>query len=190
MQDITCERGSASCVPKAYCCAPSSPLQAQKRLVLAFLVLYRDGAPEEIRTPDPQIRSLVLYPAELRALMRCRGALGRPRFGIAIGSVSTWQDVITIPALACALGRMVLRWESESTLFMRVIYARARSLRRSSSGIGRSGIFTRNVAPMVPSTRMISPPWARTSSSAITRPSPVPPGRVDPWKAWNRCARA
>ena len=27
------------------------------------------GAPEEIRTPDPQIRSLVLYPAELRA--RC-----------------------------------------------------------------------------------------------------------------------
>ena len=24
------------------------------------------GAPEEIRTPDPQIRSLVLYPAELR----------------------------------------------------------------------------------------------------------------------------
>jgi hypothetical protein len=27
-----------------------------------------DGAPEEIRTPDPQIRSLVLYPAELRAL--------------------------------------------------------------------------------------------------------------------------
>ena len=28
---------------------------------------YRNGAPEEIRTPDPQIRSLVLYPAELRA---------------------------------------------------------------------------------------------------------------------------
>ena len=27
------------------------------------------GAPEEIRTPDPQIRSLVLYPAELRALI-------------------------------------------------------------------------------------------------------------------------
>jgi hypothetical protein len=28
------------------------------------------GAPEEIRTPDPQIRSLVLYPAELRAPLR------------------------------------------------------------------------------------------------------------------------
>ena len=26
----------------------------------------KNGAPEEIRTPDPQIRSLVLYPAELR----------------------------------------------------------------------------------------------------------------------------
>jgi hypothetical protein len=35
-----------------------------------FAVLFRlvaNGAPEEIRTPDPQIRSLVLYPAELRA---------------------------------------------------------------------------------------------------------------------------
>jgi hypothetical protein len=27
----------------------------------------KNGALEEIRTPDPQIRSLVLYPAELRA---------------------------------------------------------------------------------------------------------------------------
>jgi hypothetical protein len=31
------------------------------------------GAPEEIRTPDPQIRSLVLYPAELRALADPQG---------------------------------------------------------------------------------------------------------------------
>ncbi len=31
-----------------------------------LLSLLIDGAPEEIRTPDPQIRSLVLYPAELR----------------------------------------------------------------------------------------------------------------------------
>ena len=30
------------------------------------------GAPEEIRTPDPQIRSLVLYPAELRARLAIR----------------------------------------------------------------------------------------------------------------------
>ena len=31
------------------------------------------GAPGEIRTPDPQIRSLVLYPAELRALCASAG---------------------------------------------------------------------------------------------------------------------
>jgi len=29
--------------------------------------LFGSGAPERIRTSDPQIRSLVLYPAELRA---------------------------------------------------------------------------------------------------------------------------
>ena len=34
------------------------------------------GAPEEIRTPDPQIRSLVLYPAELRA--QRRSVIGDP----------------------------------------------------------------------------------------------------------------
>jgi hypothetical protein len=32
-------------------------------------VFEKNGAPEEIRTPDPQIRSLVLYPAELRVLL-------------------------------------------------------------------------------------------------------------------------
>src|ERR1700722_8613858 len=35
----------------------------------------RDGAPGEIRTPDPQVRSLMLYPTELRA--RRRGILQR-----------------------------------------------------------------------------------------------------------------
>ena len=34
-----------------------------------LVVLFANGAPERIRTSDPQIRSLVLYPAELRA--RC-----------------------------------------------------------------------------------------------------------------------
>src|SRR6516165_4154444 len=47
---------------KACCCARSSPLQAQKRRLLVCPVLYRNGAPEEIRTPDPQIRSLLLLP--------------------------------------------------------------------------------------------------------------------------------
>jgi hypothetical protein len=39
------------------------------------------GAPEEIRTPDPQIRSLVLYPAELRALTRLACSLVHDLFG-------------------------------------------------------------------------------------------------------------
>jgi site-specific DNA recombinase len=52
---------------KAYSCGRSSLLEAQKRQVLACPVLYRSGAPEEIRTPDPQIRSLMLYPAERTA---------------------------------------------------------------------------------------------------------------------------
>ncbi len=30
--------------------------------------MLSDGAPGRIRTPDPQIRSLVLYPAELPVL--------------------------------------------------------------------------------------------------------------------------
>ena len=34
----------------------------------------KNGAPEEIRTPDPQIRSLVLDPAELRARIEAKGA--------------------------------------------------------------------------------------------------------------------
>jgi hypothetical protein len=44
------------------------------RLNLPIISPPYDGAPEEIRTPDPQIRSLVLYPAELRALKVRLGA--------------------------------------------------------------------------------------------------------------------
>src|ERR1700731_3548989 len=48
--------------------------------LLAKQLIWWDGAPEEIRTPDPQIRSLVLYPAELRA-----------RRVLAIGFAAYWQ---------------------------------------------------------------------------------------------------
>src|SRR5437660_9496108 len=47
------------------------------------------GAPDRIRTCDPQIRSLVLYPAELRALVASRGkmqAKGNASTGVAMGS--------------------------------------------------------------------------------------------------------
>ena len=40
---------------------------ADNEKTLIFFV-KRNGAPERIRTSDPQIRSLVLYPAELRVL--------------------------------------------------------------------------------------------------------------------------
>src|SRR5262249_14210481 len=56
-----------------------------------------DAAPEEIRTPDPQIRSLVLYPAELRARL-AHGAGSVPGEAkvagngpLAIGFGQCWQ---------------------------------------------------------------------------------------------------
>ena len=51
-----------------------------RRAGLAFIVRAPartiNGAPERIRTSDPQIRSLVLYPAELRALLEARSYIG------------------------------------------------------------------------------------------------------------------
>jgi hypothetical protein len=46
---------------------------ARRRRLWKFDIYFRylRGAPGEIRTPDPQIRSLVLYPAELRARAGC-----------------------------------------------------------------------------------------------------------------------
>ena len=42
--------------------------ERQSKKGLAFLQApFLFGAPEEIRTPDPLVRSQVLYPAELRA---------------------------------------------------------------------------------------------------------------------------
>jgi alpha-pyrone synthase len=59
--------------------------------------LHGAGAPEEIRTPDPQIRSLVLYPAELRALVRIarkgsHAAIAPRNALIAIISSHHWQE--------------------------------------------------------------------------------------------------
>jgi hypothetical protein len=53
------------------------------------------GAPEEIRTPDPQIRSLVLYPAELRALIPLPETGPRHR-GIAIALIRYWQGLASL----------------------------------------------------------------------------------------------
>ncbi len=42
---------------------------AQKKVPLSTEILVLAGAPERIRTADPKLRRLVLYPAELRAQM-------------------------------------------------------------------------------------------------------------------------
>ena len=88
---------------KACSCARSLPLQARKRRVLALPVLYRSGAPEGIRTPDPQIRSLVLYPAELPAPSRRRVArpkrfeLLTPRFVVWCSIQLSYGRLIPLP---------------------------------------------------------------------------------------------
>ena len=66
------------------------PLSPQRRNEKANEVNKISGAPERIRTSDPQIRSLVLYPAELRAPFYCPAIL--------IGWFSScfwseWQDL-------------------------------------------------------------------------------------------------
>jgi hypothetical protein len=53
-------------------CRPNPAKFLHKSLIL-------NGAPGEIRTPDPQIRSLVLYPAELRARIRLSRAMEREK---------------------------------------------------------------------------------------------------------------
>ena len=59
------------------------------------------GAPERIRTSDPQIRSLVLYPAELRAPERqVIAGSSDGRGGWLKGFWSDWQA-----SLASLLGR-------------------------------------------------------------------------------------
>ncbi len=46
---------------------PLRPTGANYKKSKTALTYYKTGAPRKIRTPDPQIRSLVLYPAELSA---------------------------------------------------------------------------------------------------------------------------
>ena len=51
---------------------------AQRYLAAVISISLENGAPGTIRTSDPQIRSLVLYPAELRARIGA-GPIGMPR---------------------------------------------------------------------------------------------------------------
>lgn len=73
-----------------------------------------NGEPGAIRTPDPQIRSLMLYPAELRVHLR---AMYRPLFGIARGErlkIDRFQSVLSIsPSI---LGRWIINSVPASSL--------------------------------------------------------------------------
>jgi hypothetical protein len=186
------------------------------------------GAPEEIRTPDPQIRSLVLYPAELRALApgndktpRCQPYPPGDACGVASNrsiwmaspvmsgqvfraSTAEWGLMLgALPLRQAVTGAWLVPRPSQSAIFWledrslhepssesgwlkapglvgEMGFQARRAPRRSLSSTARSGIVSRKVAPIVPSTSRISPPWARTSSAAMARPRPVPPARVDP----------
>jgi hypothetical protein len=58
--------------------APQSQSHGVKLRVLCGLYAVSAGAPGRIRTSDPQIRSLVLYPAELRAHLRIAREMSKP----------------------------------------------------------------------------------------------------------------
>ena len=77
---------------------------------------------------------------------------------------------------------LIGRTPRRAALFPRAIHvhALARSPRRELRSTARSGMVMLKVAPMVPGTRRMSPPCARTNSAAIARPRPVPPARVEP----------
>src|SRR3954470_1309911 len=69
------------CSPRERVGGPSVRLVGRSERRSVFLSslrsLRKTGAPERIRTSDPQIRSLVLYPAELRARLKGANLLGR-----------------------------------------------------------------------------------------------------------------
>jgi hypothetical protein len=59
--------------------------QKRKRPRRFHLGLEYYGGPRAIRTPDPQIRSLMLYPAELWNHLGLRLAPGRPDLQVGFG---------------------------------------------------------------------------------------------------------
>src|SRR3984957_6120837 len=84
---VSAQSGTVSLQP------PSRLCRSKRRSVFlsSLRSLRKTGAPERIRTSDPQIRSLVLYPAELRALLEARSYIGEPsqRQGLPSGRCGT-----------------------------------------------------------------------------------------------------
>ena len=110
------------------------------------------GAPRKIRTPDPQIRSLVLYPAELSA--RRRIICGVARYLSAAGGFGKAE---TRPC------RMKLRDTGRNLI-------QDGNVRRNT------------VPSVVLDTRSRAPPFAFARSDAMARPRPDPPLATLPTK--------
>src|SRR5437899_12221886 len=120
------------------------------------------GAPEEIRTPDPQIRSLVLYPAELRARFHDSSGLERPvhpvkarrtsrKSALATGFRSALQGPDRGKGHAFSPGET--RKTPENSSERASAYALFRSLRTLSGSTGRSAISLLQVALLLPPSR-------------------------------------
>ncbi len=134
--------------------------------------VLEDGAPERIRTSDPQIRSLVLYPAELRALVLRSGYIGGR------GRTTQRTEAARAPLL---LAEPAPRKGWPAAGWSRTVSARKPCRRRGLAYcVCRSGILSSNAAPRSVSMSFRLPPCACASSAAIGKPSPVPPRRVDP----------
>ena len=73
---------------KARSCARVIAATSARSAGLGVPSLYRSGAPEEIRTPNLLIRSQMLYPIELRALMG--GPEDGPRGGVPDSGKPQW----------------------------------------------------------------------------------------------------
>src|SRR5450759_2328774 len=91
------------------------------------------GAPGEIRTPDPQIRSLVLYPAELRALIPLPGnRAAEPRDSYRLG-VSLARVAGVNADLPCSVWAQASAWFSTR---MRVASSLALAGEKTSANSG------------------------------------------------------
>lgn len=145
----------------------------------AFIDVEGNGAPGKIRTPDPQIRSLVLYPAELPVL---RPSCRRTRHNCQTRgeAVRPWHRLRTGRNLYSGL----LRIASEGARFFSDFFARPHSLliscRDRLSRCGRAKRKSARFPPIrgpCPAPREDRPASPAAGGSRTRRPAPpAPPG--------------
>lgn len=74
--------------------------------------LFANGAPDGIRTHGPQIRNLVLYPAELRAPappLRCGAAAGN-QFACSGGTTGNGSGMTATPSSSNSFASSTVAW--------------------------------------------------------------------------------